>query len=459
VSAQSAMSSLIRHTHAAPAGSGDDHCVGDLLAHLGVVPDPRKRRGVRHAVATVLTVAAVAVAAGARSFAAIGEWVTDASAEALSALGVRRDPATGQHRPPNEATVRRVLGRVDADALDTAVGRWLAGRPQPPAPPTRPRLRALAIDGKTLRGSGKPGNQVHLLAVADHATTAVLGQVDVAGKTNEITRFQPLLDGLDLTGTVITADAMHTQREHADYLVTDKKAAYLLVVKRNQPSLYHQLKTLPWRDIPVLDTTRDRGHGRDEIRRLQVVTVIDLAFPHAVQAIRITRRVRTLGSNRWTTVTVYAITSLTVTQASPADLADYIRGHWSIEALHHIRDVTYTEDASQIRTGNGPEQWPPSATWPSAHSDSTGTPTSPKRYATTPAAPNDPSNSSASPSHSQPPPRLCRGPGLARPGPRTRRGAAGGGRAARPPQMARPTSQRRRPIRASSALGGTRGPR
>jgi hypothetical protein len=83
--------------------------------------------------------------------------------------------------------------------------------------------RALAVDGKTLRGSGRPGAHVHLFAVMDHATSAVLGQVDVADKTNEITRFVPLLDGLDLTATVITADAMHTQREHADYLAATSR--------------------------------------------------------------------------------------------------------------------------------------------------------------------------------------------------------------------------------------------
>jgi predicted transposase YbfD/YdcC len=71
----------------------------------------------------------------------------------------------------------------------------------------------------------------------DHTTRAVLAQTDVDGTTNEITRFRPLLDRLDLTGTVITADALHTQREHADWLIIAKHAAYLLVVKRNQPSL------------------------------------------------------------------------------------------------------------------------------------------------------------------------------------------------------------------------------
>jgi len=188
----------------------------------------------------------------------------------------------------------------------------------------------------------------------NHTTLGVLAQTAVDGKTNEITRFRPLLDRLDLADTVVTADALHTQREHADWLVTAKHAAYLLIVKANQPALHHQLKTLPWRDIPIADHTRDRGHGRVELRRLQVTTVAGLDFPHATQAIRITRRVRSLRSRRWRTVTVYAVTSLTAAEASPARLADWIRGHWGIEALHHLRDTAFAEDASQVRTGTAP---------------------------------------------------------------------------------------------------------
>jgi predicted transposase YbfD/YdcC len=185
----------------------------------------------------------------------------------------------------------------------------------------------------------------------DHTTGAVLAQTAVDHTTSEVTRFRPLLDSLDLTGTVVTADALHTQREHADWLVTHKHAAYVLIVKGNQPALHRQLKILPWREVPVADHTRDRGHGRVELRRLQVTTVAGLDFPHATQAIRITRRVRSLHSRRWRTVTVYAVTSLTAAQAHPARLADWIRGHWGIEALHHIRDVTFAEDVSQLRTG------------------------------------------------------------------------------------------------------------
>ena len=152
----------------------------------------------------------------------------------------------------------------------------------------------------------------------------------------------------------MTADALHTQREHANWLVTHKHAAYLLMVKANQPTLHQQLRRLPWRDIPVADHTHDRGHGRVELRRLQVTTVAGLDFPHATQALRITRRVRPLAGRGWRTVTVYAVTSLAAAQASPARLADWIRGHWGIEALHHLRDTTFAEDASQARTGTAP---------------------------------------------------------------------------------------------------------
>ncbi len=188
----------------------------------------------------------------------------------------------------------------------------------------------------------------------DHTSRRVLGQTDVDHTTNEIARFQPLLQPLDLAGRVITADALHTQREHADWLVTAKHAAYLLVVKPNQPTLHQQLAALPWRQVPVADHTRDRGHGRVETRGLQVTTVAGLDFPHATLALRLTRRVRPLAGRRWRTVTVYAVTSLTAAQAHPARLADWIRGHWGIEALHHIRDTTFAEDACQVRTGTAP---------------------------------------------------------------------------------------------------------
>jgi len=320
-----------------------------LLPVLAAVPDPRARRGVRHRLAVILGLALCAVLAGARSFTAIAEWAADTDQATRDALGV-----TGV--VPCESTFRRILQTLDADALDEAAGSWAQQRTAP-APGTR---RAVAVDGKTLRGSGTAGGPGrHLLAALDHEHGVVLGQADVEAKTNEIPMFATLLDRIDLAGAVVTADALHAQRAHAGYLVTQRGAHYLITVKRNQPGLHAQLAALPWRHVPVACRTRDKGHGRAERRTLKVTAVAaGLAFPHAAQAIQIVRRRRQLtGKNtkKWSTETVYAITSLSVIQARPAELARIARGHWGIEdRLHWVRDVTYDEDRSQVRTGNGP---------------------------------------------------------------------------------------------------------
>jgi predicted transposase YbfD/YdcC len=318
----------------------------DLLAVLAEVPDARARRGVRHRLAVILGLAVCAVLAGARSFTAIAEWAADADQATLGALGV-----TGV--VPCESTFRRTLQNMDADALDDAAGTWAQQR----TAPASGARRVIAVDGKALRGSGVAGGPGrHLLAALDQAHGVVLGQVDVQAKTNEIPMFATLLDRIGLAGAVVTADALHAQRGHAEYLVTQRGAHYLITVKRNQPGLHAQLAALPWRQVPVAHQAREQGHGRAERRTLKVTAVAaGLAFPHAAQAIRIVRRRRPLNSKKWTAETVYAITSLTAIQARPAELAAIARGHWLIEdRLHWVRDVTYHEDRSQVRTGNGP---------------------------------------------------------------------------------------------------------
>jgi predicted transposase YbfD/YdcC len=305
---------------------------------------------VRHRLPVVVSAAVCAVVAGYRSYTAIAEWVGDVPAATVLALGIDPD------RRPSEAMIRRLLQALDPDLLTAAIGAWLTGRAATGQPVAR---TAIAVDGKTLRGSRTTGTTArHVLAACDQDTSVVLASTDVDGKTNEITRFQPLLDQIgDLRDTVITVDALHCQRDHVTYLA-ERGADWILTVKANQPTLHQQLAALPWRAVP--DATRDtgRGHGRREIRTLKILTVsTGIDFPHAAQAIQIRRRRHRLDQpKRFATETVYAITNLRVHQARPAQLAAWIRRHWHIEnQIHWVRDVTYDEDRSQIRTGTGPQ--------------------------------------------------------------------------------------------------------
>lgn len=341
-----------------------------LVEAFAEIPDPRHARGIRHGVLAIVLLGACAVLTGARSFAAIAEYAHDTGRAILDLLGVGTVV-------PHACTIRRVLQDLDPDAVEAAMRTWalaqLADRPAPDGVPVREQRQVLALDGKTVRGahiatstdtdagSGGGGyRQPHLVSVLDLASGVVLGQVTVAEKSSEIAAFTTLLDELDLTDVLITADAVHTNRHHADYL-HQRGGHYLLTAKLNQPTLLRRLRALPWKQIGVAGRERGRGHGRVETRQVSVVSLHpcpDLGgefFPHAAQAIKVVRRRRALGSRKWTTVTVYAITSLTAAQADPMLLARWLRGHWAIEALHWVRDVTFDEDRSQVRTSNGPQ--------------------------------------------------------------------------------------------------------
>ncbi|WP_243422773.1 ISAs1 family transposase [Micromonospora globispora] len=238
VGSSSLIDVLAAHADRTPTPVVPQDRVCSLVTALAQVPDRRDPRGVGHVLSSVLAVAVAAVLAGARSVAAIGEWAADLPQRVLADLSVFRDPFTGVYRPPVTSTIRRVLVDVDADALDTAVSRWIIASAASTG--GAPGRQAYSVDGKTLRGSGRTGGQRHLLAVLEQHTGVVVGQIDVDGRTNEITRFRPLLEGLDLTGAVVAADALHTQREHARWLVDSKASAYLCTVKNNQPGLYRQ---------------------------------------------------------------------------------------------------------------------------------------------------------------------------------------------------------------------------
>ena len=176
-----------------------------LLDLLAQVPDPRKRRGRRHALAGLLAAGIAAVIAGPGSFAAIGQWAADAGPEALAVLGAARGPA-------EESTFRRAFALVSADVLDRVLGAWLHTR----AAEAGGRL-VIAIDGKTVRGAkNKNGKAPHLVAALAHGIGAVLGQVAAEEKSNEIPAVRELLKAFtDLAGAVFTIDALCRRRHKA----------------------------------------------------------------------------------------------------------------------------------------------------------------------------------------------------------------------------------------------------
>jgi predicted transposase YbfD/YdcC len=311
-----------------------------LLDLLAQVPDPRKKRGRRHALAGLLAVGIAAVIAGSRSFAAIGQWAGDAGPDVLAALGADRGPA-------EESTYRRAFALVSADVLDRVLGGWLWTR----AVQAGGRL-VIAIDGKTVRGArNKAGKAPHLVAALAHGIGAVLGQVAVDEKSNEIPAVRDLLKAFaSLASAVITIDAMHTQHDTAQVILA-RGADYVMTVKANMPTLYQQLRKLPWTAVPSVSAV-STDHGRRARRTIKAVLAPAwIEFEGAAQVAQLRRTVTKKG--RKTVEVVYLITS--DRDADPVTLAAWVRSHWEIEnCLHWVRDVTYLEDKSLVRTGNAP---------------------------------------------------------------------------------------------------------
>ncbi len=311
-----------------------------LLDLLAQVPDPRKRRGRRHALAGLLAVGIAAVIAGSRSFAAIGQWAADAGPEVLAVLGAARGPA-------EESTFRRAFALVSADVLDRVLGAWLHTR----AMQAGGRL-VIAIDGKTVRGAkSKGGKAPHLVAALAHGIGAVLGQVAVDEKSNEIPAVRDLLKAFaSLASAVITIDAMHTQTDTAQ-VILGRGADYVMTVKGNMPTLYRQLKKLPWAAIPAIsDVSTD--HGRRARRTIKTVLAPAwIEFDGAAQVAQLRRTVTKEGKK--TVEVVYLITS--DRDAGPGALAAWVRSHWEIENRLHRASETLRRSATlRPRCGYGP---------------------------------------------------------------------------------------------------------
>ena len=371
-SAQNAVTVLVAR------GAGFEGAGGGLLECFGRVPDPRKARGVRYRLATILGLCEAAVAAGAVTVADVTVWITHADQGILAVVGCRRSKA-GVCIAPHPDTVERVLAALDAQALAEEAGVFLAERAhlaEALFPLAGPVLQAaIAVDGKAVRGAIGPDGQIpYLLAAATHGGSVVIGERLIGPKTNEVPELLPLLRALDrrvpLAGRVITVDAGLTARAIARGIVGELGAHYVMTIKSNQPALYAQICALAFDPLPLGHTTTDTGHGRREKRTIKVMDApahIKALYPHVAQVFvldrYVTRKVRKRrpGSRKYSTaevrtyISAVGVTSMTSREAGPEHLMAYVRGHWGIEnKIHWVRDVTFREDASQVKTGSRP---------------------------------------------------------------------------------------------------------
>jgi predicted transposase YbfD/YdcC len=362
LSVQSAMPAVVSAIGAL-ACEGADGQGGDRPRQMrevyASITDPRDRRGRRHSVASILLLVQCAVLAGATTWAAIRHWINAAPQHVLADCGVRLDRRTGRYRAPHPSTMSDLLGRLDLAQVDLAYARHRTAQLAElhDRETETSELFGLAVDGKASRGTARGDKRaLHRLGAFTHQDAIMVATCDVDGKSNEINAFAPLLDQIgDLTNAVISGDAMHCQRKHAAYL-HKRGAHYVFPVAGNQPGLFDQIDALPWTQTPIGWLTYDRGHGRQEIRTIQVLPApSNIRFAHAHQVFLIERHVHDLNGKHLSSIAVLGITDLTAKQAEPAQILEFNRGQWAIENRdHYVRDVTLGEDRCRVRTASRP---------------------------------------------------------------------------------------------------------
>jgi predicted transposase YbfD/YdcC len=324
-----------------------------ITTHFASLKDPRRTHRRLHHLQDLLVIALCAVIAGAQ------DW------QQIETFGHKRlDWLRGllelPHGIPSHDTFERVFDRLQPQAFHACFRRWVE------AITHGLRLRHIAIDGKTLRGSGSTKlGPLHLVSAWATEQKLSLGQVAVDGKSNEITAIPALLELLDLHGALVTIDAMGCQKAIAEQ-ITARDGDYVLAVKDNQPTLHEDVHQVfvqgledDFADVEHRShTTTEQGHGRTETRRYHLVKVPEaLARKHAAFAgLRTFGMVfseRRVGQGPTTAETRFYISSLDLKVKA---FAEAVRGHWSIEnELHWQLDVTFGEDRNRVQKRHGAE--------------------------------------------------------------------------------------------------------
>jgi predicted transposase YbfD/YdcC len=333
-----------------------------LFALLSLLVDPRKPRGCRYPLAAVLTVIILAKLAGETSICGIASWGRLRAAWLCPLLQVKRSTL------PCANTSTLICSKLDVAALNRRLADFfvpplplLADPPAPEPPPSRAE-RHLALDGKTLRGTRRSGSgvqpAVHLLSLYDVTHQGTLTQHEVTTKEHEIPGATKLIEGRDLRGCVVSADALHTQRTWCR-TVRAQNGEYVLLAKKNQRGLREDLAILFEGEWPRwleqrTGATANKGHGRLEVRQLRASTELNeylaATWVDVAQVFQLEREIVRHG--KVTHEVVYGLTSLPPREAGPERRLSLVRRHWHLEnRVHWRRDVSLGEDGCQVKEG------------------------------------------------------------------------------------------------------------
>ena len=343
-----------------------------LLDMLAEVPDPRNKKGCRHPLVSMLALTVVGLLCGQRSYTAIAKW-------ARLHTDLRRTLGFTAKQTPAASTFHYLFQRLDITAVEKVLTQWTT-QILASLDISTSNLKGLAIDGKTLGNShAEDARRTHLLAAVCHELGVPLTECAVSEKTNEIPVSIELLKAFDVSGLVITTDALLTQRKFCQEIL-QRQADYCLPAKANQKQLYEDIRDLfePFdeTDTPEVNQRRfenlhveDGAHlqtftdtettkGRIITRTLTASTLLTehTDWPGLQQVYQYTTQQKCKKTGHVKCHVQYGITSLTPKRASAADLLKLRREHWTIEnKLHWVRDAVFQEDASSTRTGAIPE--------------------------------------------------------------------------------------------------------
>jgi predicted transposase YbfD/YdcC len=319
-----------------------------LVEMLEAIPDPRGKHGLRYDLPFLLTCLIVALLCNCQSTEAVSQWCREHVDLLREVFGPRL------FLTPSGSLYRWLLPQISAEAVEQAISAWIRATSQ--ASSNDP----LAVDGKTVRGARTEERDApHLLSCFTHHSKEVWAELAVGEKTNEIPEARKLLPTLPIKGRICTFDALHSHRQLWN-LLRVKQAYPLFVVKGNEPTLQADLMTYfadPHAHFQQAETI-DHHRGRIERRLIKVsqelCCYLQAEWPGISQVAQLTRTRTEKGKT--SVEVVYLITILSPEQAGPHDLLALVRGHWGIEnSLHYIRDVTFAEDRSRIRTGHAPQ--------------------------------------------------------------------------------------------------------